>query len=279
MPLPSLLSYHPISIRDVTTELFFSRIMCNLLFHTYYIPFQFINRKMRVLSLNSSSFLSSIITGSNSSFNILSSDPPALPDRPVLTKPTQTINVSSGRPTTLNTTNNSITPVTSSISTVGDHDNPGSPRGKIITTPNDDSHTTQHQNNSNSVDYNADNSKKQIHSPIVTSRFESNPNTIRNRSRPLPPLPPTPIRSSSITRTENSITHHHQLKQINPISNSINGIILSGNETAPPLPERKVSCNMKCFICLRIVSYLFVCLIYTLYSVWKYDFSKHLSTN
>ncbi|CAH8539220.1 unnamed protein product [Schistosoma intercalatum] len=182
---------------------------------------------------------SSPINRSNSSFNILSSDPPALPDRPVLTKPTQTINVSSGRPTTLNTTNNSITSVTSSISTVGDHDNPGSPRGKIITTLNDDSHTTHHQNNSNSVDYNADNSKKQIHSPVVTSRFESNPNTIRNRSRPLPPLPPTPIRSSSITRTENSITHHHQLKQINPISNSINGIILSGNETAPPLPERK----------------------------------------
>ncbi|XP_018651317.1 putative dedicator of cytokinesis protein 1 (DOCK1) [Schistosoma mansoni] len=184
---------------------------------------------------------SSPINRSNSSFNILSSEPPALPDRPALTKPIQMINVSSGRPTTLNTTNNSITPVTSSISTVSDHDNPGSSRGKIITTPNDDSHTTQHhQNNSNSVDYNADNSKKQIHSPIVTSRFESNPNTIRNRSRPLPPLPPTPIRSSSITRTENSITpHHHQLKQINPISNSIGGITLNSNETAPPLPERK----------------------------------------
>ncbi|CAH8499894.1 unnamed protein product [Schistosoma turkestanicum] len=190
---------------------------------------------------------SSPINRSNSSFNILSADPPALPDRPILTKPIQSTNVSSGRPTTLNTTNNSITPVNNPVSIVsGDHDNSNSQRGKFITTPNDDSYTTQrHQDNITTMDSNLDKGKKQMHSPVVTSRFESSPNTMRNRSRPLPPLPPTPIRSSSIARTENSTNHHHhhhqhhQSKQINPTKTS-NSVATTPVTPSPKHPTQGV---------------------------------------
>ncbi|KAH8876954.1 Dedicator of cytokinesis protein 1 [Schistosoma japonicum] len=202
---------------------------------------------------------SSPVIRSNSSFNILSSDPPPLPDRPILTKPTQLTNIFTDRPATLDTTNNINTTLSvssnvtgSSFSTVGSHDDrSSSPRGNVIsiTSPNDEARATQHlqdPNNSNISNHNSDKSVKQVISPIVVARFDSSPNTIRNRSRPLPPLPPTPVRSSSIARTENSVSHQ-SMKLITPTSNCINGTILSNSscETAPPLPERKIktSCS------------------------------------
>ncbi|CAH8849974.1 unnamed protein product [Trichobilharzia szidati] len=193
---------------------------------------------------------------SNSFFNILSADPPPLPDRPLLTKPviqtkipsstsdtTTGISSNGSRPTSLTTNNNSGSNVSGSYGDsssgsntcksdtgASSHEYSSTPRGRTIT-PDEDSHNHYTSNNT-------DNGKRQLTNPSnIISRIESSPNVIRSRSRPLPPLPPTPVRSSSITRTENVNTRSKQMS----VTSSGN---LTNNESAPPLPERKskVSC-------------------------------------
>ncbi|CAH8534664.1 unnamed protein product [Heterobilharzia americana] len=155
---------------------------------------------------------------SNSSFNVLSADPPPLPDRPLLTRPAvQTMNTSGSgggtRPTTLSTHNTSDNSSGNLLVSGGisNHDDLGTARGRTIT-PDDDAHT-------HNINSSINKEKKQLTSPSITSRFESSPSVIRSRTRPLPPLPPTPVGNST--------------------SSNLNNVHVTNSESAPPLPERK----------------------------------------